>query len=122
MISRSIYNVSINTVYTYDIPIESAFLQLSNVIRHVVPSTDRRLELKVKDIDGSDRLTAGCVLINLANPAVSRTAVYASGLISISASSNAAYFSLICLSIYHSSVDVDRVCTVSINTQQILAE
>jgi len=24
-------------------------------------STDRRLELKVKDIDGSDRLTAGCV-------------------------------------------------------------
>jgi len=26
-----------------------------------MPSTDRRLELKVKDIDGSDRLTAGCV-------------------------------------------------------------
>jgi len=24
-------------------------------------STDRRLELKAKDIDGSDRLTAGCV-------------------------------------------------------------
>jgi len=26
-----------------------------------MPSTDRRLELKAKDIDGSDRLTAGCV-------------------------------------------------------------
>ena len=26
-----------------------------------MPSTERRLELKVKDIDGSDRLTAGCV-------------------------------------------------------------
>jgi len=37
------------------------FYQLSNGKRHVMPSTDRRLELKVKDIDGSDRLTAGCV-------------------------------------------------------------
>jgi hypothetical protein len=27
-----------------------------------MPSTDRKLELKAKDIDGSDRLTAGCVL------------------------------------------------------------
>jgi hypothetical protein len=80
MISRSIYNLSIDTVYTYEIPIESAFLQLSNGIRHVMPSTDRKLELKAKDIDGSDRLTAGCVLINLASPAVSRTAVYANGL------------------------------------------
>ena len=26
-----------------------------------MPSTDRRLELKARDIDGSDRLTAGCV-------------------------------------------------------------
>ena len=26
-----------------------------------MPSTDRRLELKAKDIDGSDRVTAGCV-------------------------------------------------------------
>jgi len=26
-----------------------------------MPSTDRRLELKAKDINGSDRLTAGCV-------------------------------------------------------------
>jgi hypothetical protein len=45
-----------------------------------MPSTNRRLELKAKDIDGSDRLTASCVLIDLASPAVSRTAVYASGL------------------------------------------
>jgi hypothetical protein len=45
-----------------------------------MPSTDRRLELKAKDIDGSDRLTAGCVLMNLASPAVSWTAVYANGL------------------------------------------
>jgi hypothetical protein len=61
--------------------IERAFHQLSNGIRHFMPSTDRRLELKAKDIDGSDRLTAGCVLIDLVSPAVSRTAVYANGLI-----------------------------------------
>jgi hypothetical protein len=46
-----------------------------------MPSTDRKLELKAKDIDGSDRLTAGCVLTDLESPAVSRMAVYASGLI-----------------------------------------
>jgi len=45
-----------------------------------MPSTDRRLELKAKDIDGSDCLTASCVLIDLASPAVSQTAVYANGL------------------------------------------
>jgi hypothetical protein len=45
-----------------------------------MPSTDRRLELKAKDIDGSDRLTAGCVLTDLASPGVSRTSVYAKGL------------------------------------------
>jgi hypothetical protein len=44
-----------------------------------------RLELKAKDIDGSDRLTAGCVLIELASPAVSWTAVYANGLMCLSA-------------------------------------
>jgi len=38
-----------------------AFYLLSNGKRYVMPSTDRRLELKAKDIDGSDRLTAGCV-------------------------------------------------------------
>jgi len=45
-----------------------------------MPSTDRRLELKAKEIDGSDRLTAGCVLIDLASPGVSQTSVYAKGL------------------------------------------
>ena len=38
-----------------------AFHQLSNGIRHVMPSTDRSLELKAKNSDGLDRLTAGCV-------------------------------------------------------------
>jgi len=45
-----------------------------------MPSTDRRLELKAKDIDGSDRLTAGCVLIDLASLGVSQTSVCAKGL------------------------------------------
>jgi len=45
-----------------------------------MPSTDRRLELKAKDIGGSDRLTAGCVLIDLASLGVSQTSVYAKGL------------------------------------------
>ena len=45
-----------------------------------MPSTERRLELKAKDIDGSDRLTAGCVLINVASPSVSQMSVYAKGL------------------------------------------
>jgi hypothetical protein len=80
MISRSIYNLNIDTVYTYDITIERAFHELSNGMRHVMPSTDRRLELKAKDIDGSDLLTAGCTLINLSSPAVSWMAVYANGL------------------------------------------
>jgi hypothetical protein len=65
----------------YDIPFDRSFLQLSNGIRYVIPSTDRKLELKAKDIDGSDRLTAGCVLTDLASPAISRAAVYAKGLI-----------------------------------------
>jgi hypothetical protein len=56
------------------------FHQLSNGISHFMPSTVRRLELKVKDIDDSDRLTADCVLIDLASPAVSWMAVYANGL------------------------------------------
>jgi hypothetical protein len=45
-----------------------------------MPSTDRRLDLKEKDIDDSDRLTAGYVLIDLASPVVWRAAVYANGL------------------------------------------
>jgi hypothetical protein len=80
MYSRSIYNLNIDTVYTYDIAIESAFHQLSNGIRHIMPSTDRRLELKAKNIDGSDRLKGGCVLMDLASPAISQTAVYANGM------------------------------------------
>ena len=32
----------------YDIPINRPFLQLSNGIRHVIPSTDRKLELAAK--------------------------------------------------------------------------
>jgi hypothetical protein len=80
MISRSIYNLNIDIVYTYDIPIDSSFHQLSNGIRHVMQSADRRLELKAKDIDGSDRLTDVCVLMDLASPVVSQTSVYAKGL------------------------------------------
>ena len=38
-----------------------AFYRFSNGIRHVMPSTDRSLELKAKNSDGLDRLTAGCV-------------------------------------------------------------
>jgi hypothetical protein len=61
MISRSIYNLKIDTISMYHTLIDSLFLQLSNGIRHVMPSTDRRLKLKAKDIDGSDRPAAGCV-------------------------------------------------------------
>ena len=32
----------------YDIPLDRTFLKLSDGIRHVMPSTDRRLELKEK--------------------------------------------------------------------------
>ena len=32
----------------YDIPFDTSFLQLSNSIRHVMPSTDRKLELTAK--------------------------------------------------------------------------
>jgi len=32
----------------YDIPFDRSFLQLSNGIRHVMPSTDRKLELIAK--------------------------------------------------------------------------
>ena len=62
------------------IPNESAFRHLSNGIRHVMPSTDRRLELKANDIDVSDRLTGGCVLIDVARPAASQAVKYGSGL------------------------------------------
>ena len=48
MISRSIYNLKIDTIYMYDIPLDRSFLKLWNGIRHAMPSTDRRLELKEK--------------------------------------------------------------------------
>ena len=32
----------------YDIPLDRSFLKIWNGIRHVMPSTDRRLELKEK--------------------------------------------------------------------------
>jgi hypothetical protein len=70
---RSNYSLKIDTIYTYDIPFDRSFLRLSNGIRPVMPSIDRKLKLKAKDIDGSDRLTTGCVLTDLASPAVSRT-------------------------------------------------
>jgi len=43
VISRSIYNLNIDTIYMHDIPFDRSFLQLSNGIRHVMPSTDRKL-------------------------------------------------------------------------------
>jgi len=45
---RSMYNLKIDTISTYDIPLDRSFLKLWNGIRHVMPSTDRRLELKEK--------------------------------------------------------------------------
>jgi hypothetical protein len=50
----------------YDIPFDRAFLQLSNDIRHVMPSTDTKPELTAKT--------------SMAQP-VSQPAVYANGLI-----------------------------------------
>jgi hypothetical protein len=65
MVSRSIYNLKINTIYMYDIPFDRSFLQLSNGIRHVMPSTDTKPELTAK--------------ASIAQP-VSQPAVYANGL------------------------------------------
>jgi hypothetical protein len=66
MVSRSIYNLKIDTIYMHDIPFDRSFLQLSNGIRHVMPSTDRMPELTAK--------------ASMAQP-VSQPAVYANGLI-----------------------------------------
>jgi hypothetical protein len=49
----------------YDIPFDRSFLQLSNGIRHVMPSTDTKTELTAK--------------ASMAQP-ISQPAVYASGL------------------------------------------
>jgi hypothetical protein len=65
MVSRSIYNLKIDAIYMYDIPFDRSFLQLSNGIRHVMPSTDTNLELIAK--------------ASMAQP-VSQPAVYANGL------------------------------------------
>jgi hypothetical protein len=48
MVSRSIYNLNIDTIYMYDIPFDRSFLQLSNGLRHVVPFTDTKPELTAK--------------------------------------------------------------------------
>jgi hypothetical protein len=66
MVSRSIYNLKIDTIYMYDIPFDRSFLQLSDSIRHVMPSTDTKPELTAK--------------ASVAQP-VSQPAVYANGLI-----------------------------------------
>ena len=71
MISRSIYNLKIDTIYIYDILFDRSFLQLSNGIRHVMPSTDRKLELTAK--------------ASMAHP-VSQPALCCKGLTSVSAS------------------------------------
>jgi hypothetical protein len=66
IVSRSIYILKIDTIYMYDIPFDRSFFQLSNGIRHVMPSTDTKPELTAK--------------VSLAQP-VSQPAVYANGLI-----------------------------------------
>jgi hypothetical protein len=51
MISRSIYNLKIDTncpICMCDTPFDRSILQLSNGIRHVMPFTDRKLELTAK--------------------------------------------------------------------------
>jgi hypothetical protein len=60
MISRSLYNLKIDTICMCDIPFDRSILQLSNGIRHVIPSTDRMLELTAKH-RWLSRLTVGCV-------------------------------------------------------------
>ena len=65
IVSRSIYNLKIDTIYMYYIPFDRSILQLSNGIGHVMPSTDRKLELTAK--------------ASMAQP-VSQTAVCSNGL------------------------------------------
>jgi hypothetical protein len=65
MVSRSINNLKIDKIYMYDIPLDRSFLQLSNGIRHVMPSADPKPELTAK--------------ASMAQP-VSQPAVYANGL------------------------------------------
>jgi len=53
ILSRSIHNLKIDAIYTYYTPVDRVFFQLSNGIRHGMPSTDRKLELQANDIDVS---------------------------------------------------------------------
>jgi hypothetical protein len=69
MVSRSIYNLKIDTIYIYDVTFDRSFLQLSNVIRHVMPPTDTKPELTAK--------------ASMAQP-VSQPAVFANGLNTVS--------------------------------------
>jgi hypothetical protein len=71
MVSRSIYNLKIDSIYMYDIPFDRSFLQLSNGIRQVMPSTDTKPELTAK--------------ASMAQP-VSQLAVYANGLTKVARS------------------------------------
>jgi len=64
----------------YDIPFDRSFLQLSNGIRHVTPSTDRKLELTAK--------------ASMAQP-VSQPAVCSNGL---KCFNNSTFFNVVCVS------------------------
>jgi hypothetical protein len=75
MVSRSIYNLRIDTIYMYDILFDRSFLQLSNGIRHAMPSTETKPELTAK--------------ASMAQP-VSQPSVYANGLKCISKKSKTA--------------------------------
>jgi hypothetical protein len=48
MVSRSIYNLKIDTIYMYEIPFDRTFLQLSNGVRHVMLSIDTKPDLTAK--------------------------------------------------------------------------
>jgi hypothetical protein len=77
MVSRSIYNLKIDSTYMYDIPFDRSFLQLSSGIRHVVPSADTKPELTAK--------------ASMAQP-VSQPAVYANGLKVITVNTTVHYY------------------------------
>jgi hypothetical protein len=68
MVSRSINNLKIDTIYMFDIPFDRSFLQLSNGIRYIMPSTDTKPELTAK--------------ASMAQP-VSQPAVYANVLMTL---------------------------------------
>jgi hypothetical protein len=72
----------------YDIPFDRSILQLSNGIRHVMPSTDRKLELAAK--------------ASMAQP-VSQPAVCSNGLIPLHVP--VVYLTDYCRSLYSFEVD-----------------